>query len=391
MHLYKVGGCVRDKLLGASVHDIDWLVVGSTPAQMIELGYQQVGADFPVFLHPQTHEEYALARRERKVGPGHKGFETTFDPSVTLEEDLSRRDLTVNAMALDPSTGEIIDPFGGQADLTARVLRHVSNAFAEDPLRVLRLARFQSRMNFSAHPETLILCRQICASGALRDLSMERVRAELGKLFNTTAPQLGLSTLHQVGALESLDSLWPARLGLPQLEAIGTLARAGAPEWAMARLACCPGMSSTDALDTMIRLKFPNDVSRWCGRLGELVSWARETAGASEVDFDRALLTVERTGASKFTPSEAFDFAACALAELSSLNSPSSAGVLAALAVKAAPAVASADLSYALSKPKPELPAAVRHAKQDALRARWAQLAPGLTFTAEPIASRPRI
>ena len=391
MKIYKVGGCVRDELLGAPVRDVDWVVVGATPARMSELGYQQVGADFPVFLHPRTHEEYALARKERKVGPGHKGFETSFDPSVTLEEDLSRRDLTVNAMAMDPATGEIVDPFGGRADLAAGVLRHVSEAFAEDPLRVLRLARFQARMGFAPHPGTLDLCRQICESGALRDLSMERVRAELGKLFDTGAPQLGLGTLLDVGALGSLDASWPSRLSRAQLDALGSLARARAPEWALARIACCAGMGSEAAVDAMARLKFPNDVSRWCGRVGALVEWARERAGETKVDFERALLAVERAGASKFSPSEAADFAACAAAELSSMGCPARALALADRAVRAAPAVAAANLADALARPKSELPAAVRAAKRDALRDRWGQVVSDLLPAAEPASVRPRI
>ena len=168
MKIYLVGGAVRDELLGLPVTERDWVVVGATPEQMIAQGYRPVGKDFPVFLHPQTAEEYALARTERKTGPGYHGFSTRFSPDVTLAEDLSRRDLTVNAIAKDPDTGELIDPHGGARDIEARVLRHVSPAFIEDPLRVLRVARFAARFAFVIAPETLELMRQLVANGRSR-------------------------------------------------------------------------------------------------------------------------------------------------------------------------------------------------------------------------------
>src|SRR5512142_3165927 len=153
MKVYQVGGSVRDELLGLPVQDRDWVVVGADPAQMTRLGYRPVGADFPVFLHPQTHEEYALARTERKTAPGYKGFAFHAAPDVTLEQDLERRDLTINAMARD-ERGALVDPYGGASDLAAGVLRHVSAAFCEDPLRVLRVARFAARFDFTVAPET---------------------------------------------------------------------------------------------------------------------------------------------------------------------------------------------------------------------------------------------
>src|SRR5690606_21146431 len=170
MKTYLVGGAVRDELLGLPVSERDWVVVGARPEDLTSRGYTPVGKDFPVFLHPETKEEYALARTERKVGPGYHGFETRFSPDVTLEQDLERRDLTINAMARDPETGELIDPFGGQRDLEERWLRHVSPAFVEDPLRVLRVARFAARfapLGFRVAPETLALMRQIAAGGEL--------------------------------------------------------------------------------------------------------------------------------------------------------------------------------------------------------------------------------
>ena len=167
MQVYLVGGAVRDELLGRAVKERDWVVVGAEPAELERLGYRAVGRDFPVYLHPETQEEYALARLERKVAPGYRGFVTEFSPAVTLEEDLLRRDLTINAMARS-AEGQIIDPYGGRADLQARVLRHVSPAFAEDPVRILRVARFAARfadLGFTVAPETMALMRAMVASG----------------------------------------------------------------------------------------------------------------------------------------------------------------------------------------------------------------------------------
>ena len=173
MRVYLVGGAVRDRLLGRPVHERDWVVVGAVPADLERQGYLPVGREFPVFLHPETHEEYALARLERKVAPGYHGFSTQFSPEVTLEEDLRRRDLTVNAMA-EGDSGELIDPYGGQADLAARVLRHVSPAFAEDPVRVLRVARFAARLKrlgFRVADETLAQMRSMVSSGEVNALT----------------------------------------------------------------------------------------------------------------------------------------------------------------------------------------------------------------------------
>ena len=166
MKAYVVGGAVRDRLLGRPVNDHDWVVVGSTPEQMVAAGYKPVGRDFPVFLHPDTHEEYALARTERKSGRGYHGFQFQAAPDVTIEQDLARRDLTINAIAEEPGTGALIDPHGGQRDLQARVLRHVSEAFADDPVRLLRLARLAARYaDFSVAPETMALCKRMVQAG----------------------------------------------------------------------------------------------------------------------------------------------------------------------------------------------------------------------------------
>lgn len=371
MKIYKVGGCVRDYLMKVPARDVDWLVVGATPAQLAAAGYVQVGADFPVFLHPETKEEYALARKERKVGLGHKGFETTFDSSVTVEEDLSRRDLTINAMAMDTESGAIIDPFGGQRDLHASILRHVSDAFSEDPLRVLRLARFQARTGFSVAPETFALCAELCARGALRELSVERVCSEMRKLLESSRADEGLSTLVETGALASLDPSWPSRLGPAQRAAVKDAATRDLPEWARARLAFCSGQDADSATRTLEALRFPNDLCKWSARVGALTRWATETGPDEPIDFDKACAVLERCGAPKLTEAELLDFASCAELELASWSTPPWAVQRAISALGAASAIASADLSAALAGPKKDLPAAVRRAKSAALAASW--------------------
>ncbi len=209
---YVVGGAVRDALLGLPQSDRDWVVVGATPQQLIGLGYKPVGKDFPVFLHPDTHEEVALARTERKTGPGYTGFSFHAAPEVTLEEDLARRDLTINAIAR-AEDGTLIDPFGGQADLQARVLRHVSPAFVEDPVRLLRLARLAARFpNFTVAPETMALLRQMVADGEVDALVPERVWQEVSRGLMSPVPSRMLGVLQGCGALHRLmpeaDRLW---------------------------------------------------------------------------------------------------------------------------------------------------------------------------------------
>jgi tRNA nucleotidyltransferase (CCA-adding enzyme) len=204
MQVYVVGGAVRDTLLGLPVRDRDWVVVGATPEEMVAAGFRPVGKDFPVFLHPQTNEEYALARTERKTAPGYKGFAFHASPGVSLEEDLLRRDLTINAMARNEA-GEIIDPFNGRADLAARVLRHVSPAFAEDPLRILRVARFAARFHeFAVAPETMALMRNIVAAGEVEHLVAERVWQEFARGLMEDHPQRMLEVLQASGALARL-------------------------------------------------------------------------------------------------------------------------------------------------------------------------------------------
>ena len=216
MKIYQVGGAVRDALLGLPVHDRDWVVVGARPEELTALGYLPVGKDFPVFLHPQTREEYALARTERKTAPGYYGFAVHAAPGVTLEEDLGRRDLTINAIAQD-ETGQIVDPHGGRKDLQARLLRHITPAFAEDPVRILRVARFAARfVDFSLAPETLDLMRQMVAGGEIDHLVPERVWQELARALMQTQPSRFFQVLRDCGALARLlpevDRLW----GVPQ-------------------------------------------------------------------------------------------------------------------------------------------------------------------------------
>ncbi|MBS0595921.1 MAG: multifunctional CCA addition/repair protein, partial [Proteobacteria bacterium] len=227
MQIYMVGGAVRDRLLGLPVQDRDWVVVGATPEDMVARGFVPVGRDFPVFLHPDTHEEYALARTERKSGRGYRGFVVHASPDVTLQDDLARRDLTINSIAacadstgaggLFDSQNGLIDPYGGQRDLQARVLRHVTAAFAEDPVRILRVARFAARFHdFSIAPETLALMRHMVAAGEADHLVPERVWQELARGLMESHPARMFDVLRQCGALAvvlpELERLW----GVPQ-------------------------------------------------------------------------------------------------------------------------------------------------------------------------------
>jgi tRNA nucleotidyltransferase (CCA-adding enzyme) len=212
---YRVGGSVRDELLGRPQADRDWVVVGATPETMVASGYRPVGRDFPVFLHPETREEYALARTERKHGTGYRGFEFFASPEVTLEQDLARRDLTINAMARD-ERGALVDPHGGARDLREGVLRHVSPAFAEDPLRVLRVARFAARFGFAVAPETEGMMRAIVRSGELATIAAERVWQELARGLMEARPSRMLAVLRQCGALDALLPEVDALYGVPQ-------------------------------------------------------------------------------------------------------------------------------------------------------------------------------
>ncbi|SDW11967.1 multifunctional CCA tRNA nucleotidyl transferase/2'3'-cyclic phosphodiesterase/2'nucleotidase/phosphatase [Marinobacter mobilis] len=261
MKCYLVGGAVRDELLGLSVKDRDWVVVGATPEEMLAQGFRQVGADFPVFLHPDSNEEYALARTERKQGHGYHGFTVYSAPDVTLEDDLRRRDLTVNAMARD-ETGALVDPFDGQSDLSARRLRHVSPAFAEDPLRILRTARFAARfapLGFRVADDTLALMQDMVKAGEVDHLVPERVWQELQRALHEQSPTTFFSVLQQTGALSVL---------------IPELAEAAAFKHALTALECIhhrdggtdaryaallSGLSEANILARTRAMKAPND------------------------------------------------------------------------------------------------------------------------------------
>jgi tRNA nucleotidyltransferase (CCA-adding enzyme) len=259
MQIYTVGGWVRDQVLGRShaQGDRDWVVVGSTPDQLLALGFRPVGRDFPVFLHPQTNEEYALARTERKSAPGYRGFVVHASPDVTLEQDLGRRDLTINAMAIDQA-GNLVDPFGGQRDLQARVLRHVGPAFVEDPVRILRLARFAARFpDFSVAPETLALARAMVRQGEADALVPERAWQELARGLMEARPSRMIDVLDQCGLLQRWAPQLAGRTDVR--EALDRAADRGLP--LPARFAIlASGLPSTEALDALLsRLRADHD------------------------------------------------------------------------------------------------------------------------------------
>ena len=255
MRIYKVGGAVRDTLLGRPYHETDWVVVGSEPKAMLTAGYTQVGRDFPVFLHPKTKEEYALARTERKTAPGHQGFTVHADPSVTLEQDLERRDLTINAMAMDDD-GKVIDPYSGQADLQAKLLRHVSPHFVEDPLRVLRVARFAARyhhLGFYIADDTLALMTDIAGAGELSHLSVERVWVETEKALGEQHPEVYWQVLADCSALPVLMPEVAVSQGIAALARTAPNTQRVDARWA-ALLADLP---ESRALEASKRLKAP--------------------------------------------------------------------------------------------------------------------------------------
>ncbi|MEN8206720.1 MAG: multifunctional CCA addition/repair protein [Pseudomonadota bacterium] len=296
MEIYLVGGAVRDKRLGLPVRERDWVVVGATPQDMLDLGYQPVGKDFPVFLHPQTKEEYALARTERKTGHGYTGFETCADPGITLEQDLLRRDLTINAMAETPA-GELIDPYQGMDDLNNGVLRHVSPAFSEDPVRVLRTARFAARFapqGFHVADDTNALMRHMVQNGEVNHLVAERVWAELVKALDTQTPARFFNVLNGCGALSVLfpelvhtdnctaeDVHGHGNSTLPVLEQAVTLSTRTAIRFAA--LVCDmdnlhPGSLDNDALSSFCdRYRVPNA----CRELAQLALQQRQRLQAA--------------------------------------------------------------------------------------------------------------
>ena len=287
MKIYVVGGAVRDEMLGLPVQDRDYVVVGATPEAMVKNGFKPVGRDFPVFLHPQTHEEYALARTERKTAPGYHGFTFHAAPDVTLEQDLQRRDLTINAMARDES-GRVIDPHHGAEDIGLGVLRHVSSAFAEDPVRILRVARFAARFEFTVAPETQALMQQMVESGEADALVAERVWQELAKGLLERTPSTLFSVLRDCGALVRV---------LPQINA---LYEAGRAEEALAALDAAAQQQATLEVRfaALLRTLEPEAVEALCAKLRApaacrdlaLLAARHANAIADGVDLDAAEL-----------------------------------------------------------------------------------------------------
>jgi tRNA nucleotidyltransferase (CCA-adding enzyme) len=311
MKVYRVGGSVRDELLGRPVADRDYVVVGATPQAMRERGFRPVGRDFPVFLHPRTHEEYALARTERKTGRGHSGFTFHAAPDVTLEQDLARRDLTINAIAR-AEDGTLIDPFGGERDLREGVLRHVGPAFGEDPLRVLRVARFAARFGFAVAPETDALMRTIAAHGELATLSKERVWQELSRALMEATPSLFFSTLRHCGALAQLFPELDARFstsararsdaGARVLRALDCAAAAGetlAVRYAVLAGGLATATKSRERLAASMshRVNAPTDcreLARLAAHLSDRVDRANELAPAAMLDLLLAVDALRR-------------------------------------------------------------------------------------------------
>jgi len=293
---YVVGGAVRDELLGLPVKDRDHVVVGADPAEMARLGFRPVGADFPVFLHPQTHEEYALARTERKTGPGYKGFAFHAAPDVTLEDDLKRRDLTINAMAR-AEDGTLVDPHGGERDLRAGLLRHVSEAFAEDPVRILRVARFAARFGFAIAPETLALMRRMVDSGEADHLVPERVWQELARGLMEKAPSRMIAVLRECGALARVMPELDRSLERPDTPELlaARLDRAAARGYALAvRYALLVlDLGEDDAAALAARIRPPND----CAELALLAIRDRDLVHQCGVDAQSALNVLERADA----------------------------------------------------------------------------------------------
>jgi tRNA nucleotidyltransferase (CCA-adding enzyme) len=293
MKVYKVGGAVRDELLGLPVQDHDHVVVGASPEEMERLGYRPVGKDFPVFLHPQTHEEYALARTERKTGRGYKGFTVYAAPDVTLEDDLARRDLTINAIAKDESTGALIDPFRGADDLKAGVLRHVGPSFPEDPVRILRVARFAARFGFAIAPETLALMRRMVTDGEADHLVPERVWQEFAKGLTEPAPRRMFDALAACGALEHVLPEWHSLDGERALAALDKAAEA-AHSLPVRYAALFAGGQAGAADAASARLRAPNDcrdLAVLAARLSDRVRAARRLDAEAIVDL------LERTDA----------------------------------------------------------------------------------------------
>jgi len=365
MQTYVVGGAVRDALLNLPVSDHDHVVVGATPEDMVRAGFKPVGADFPVFLHPETHEEYALARTERKTAPGYKGFVFHTSPDVTLEEDLRRRDLTVNAMARDES-GAIIDPYGGQRDLETRVLRHVSEAFREDPVRILRIARFAARfasLDFTVAPETIALMREMVAAGEVDALVPERVWQEIARGLMEKTPSRMFEVLEDCGALERL--LPEVRGNAHGLKAADTAAAceySQAVRYATLFIAAA-GTDSIDPKPANQRLKAPTDCADLAVQAGRAITSLR---GASSLDANGLLTLFDSTDALRRTP-RFMELLAVAHADHLVLHGKSAAWPTQDLLTKALYCLQSIDYGV-IASPGGDIAANIRKAKLAALK-----------------------
>ncbi|WP_417068630.1 multifunctional CCA tRNA nucleotidyl transferase/2'3'-cyclic phosphodiesterase/2'nucleotidase/phosphatase [Niveibacterium terrae] len=355
MKTYIVGGAVRDALLDRPVSDRDWVVVGATPEEMLAAGFRQVGKDFPVFLHPQTREEYALARTERKTAPGYHGFTVHASPEVTLEEDLQRRDLTINAIAQDED-GQLIDPWGGRQDLEARVFRHVSPAFAEDPVRILRVARFAARFpDFRIAPETLALMRAMVAAGEVDHLVAERIWQEFARGLAASRPSRMLEVLGECGALPRLlpELTAPGALDtLHLLDSESPLPEAGRYALLLARL-------STPAAEALsLRLKVPNDY-RELARL--LIAEQQQLSETPTQSAEELLSVLERSDAWR-RPGRITDLIAC-----TAVLAPDVDQSQLSLALEAARSIDAGAIAKRCANPA-DIPAALRAARLDAVR-----------------------
>ena len=318
MKIYRVGGAVRDELLGYPHSETDWVVVGGTPQALLDQGFKQVGRDFPVFLHPETQEEYALARTERKSGFGYHGFEVHAAPSVTLEEDLTRRDLTINAMAMDDD-GVLVDPYGGKRDLEAKCLRHVSPHFVEDPLRVLRVARFAARyhaLGFTVANETLQLMSTIVAQGELEHLATERIWVETERALGERHPEIYFETLRQCGAMATLMPAVAVTSGIDRLSRAAQFTNRTDCRWAI----LLSELPSNQARATSEARKAPNQFRDLAERL---TTWRPKTKQALRDPSECMSLLEGLDALRRPEPFDGFCEAAAALESDTSAKHPS--------------------------------------------------------------------
>ncbi|MDE1982097.1 MAG: multifunctional CCA tRNA nucleotidyl transferase/2'3'-cyclic phosphodiesterase/2'nucleotidase/phosphatase [Betaproteobacteria bacterium] len=377
MKTYAVGGAVRDELLGLPVQDRDWVVVGATPEDLTAQGFRPVGRDFPVFLHPVTHEEYALARTERKSGPGYKGFVVHASPDVTLDQDLQRRDLTINAMARD-GDGRLIDPFGGAADLERRLLRHVSEAFAEDPVRILRVARFaarfKGRFGFRVAPETLLLMRRMVEAGEADALVPERVWTELARGLDEPTPSELFRILDECGALPrvlpEIAAIWQ-ETGAQAAAAVDLAAARGHPgdvrfaAWAAALLGETPDGGRAALTQLGQRLRLPADVRDLALLAATL---ARPLALRRRCDPEGLLGLIERADGLRRPQRFEALLAACACREAARGMATETGEDPLLQALSAAAAVPAGAIAQA-APDLAEIPARLRAARLEAIRA----------------------